>query len=502
MLDLEKRAGSVNMEKLNDQSFSGKTSNSMLVDHSRPIFGSLSGLPGTHLESPSFIFGTSSVNHQIPYGGSNEKRLKQHANSSSILKSSPALVIGPPAVGSGSSAPSNAPFNTLDFGSITTDTDMSGEKACGIKDPHSQLGSEHNLVFDSSQVNIHQERDDPISSISFLRKKEETLNKDCISNVALHHMLKVQSEPQTSNVSRDGFNLDLNVNESINSIEDSSEFVDHYNPAVDSPCWKGVPVTRSSPFDASDIVPEIRKLEVCNKSNVQAKQIFPLITGDNVASQKPNKNMIYHQFGCVENGSEFPSSISSVTNSAFGEQKSDDVARVGYHSETNRIKHSDDNHEHGSSSVGCSDLKTSAITKQNLQGDGLAPRNITETMQYISSHLPFPAENVVFPSLGDASSKLCKTSEGPATPTIDVLMLVSTIRNLSELLLFHCTSGSYQLKQKDIKAVQSVITNLTVCMSKNSEKMVPIQESTSSVKDTSDYVRELNDLHIHKVSCF
>lgn len=479
----------MNTEKLDDQSLLGKTSNFVPVDYSRPILGSLSGFPETHLESPSFIFGTNSGNNQIPYGGSNEKRSKHQANNStSILMSSSGLVIGPRAVGSSSSAPNNAPFKTLNFGSNTTGKDMPGNKACGIKDSHSQLSSEHNLVFESSQISVHLERDDPLSSVSFFSKKEDTLNKECITNDTLPDMLKVKSGLQTSNVSHDGFNLDLNVNENINSVEDSSESVDHYNPAVDSPCWKGVPVTRSSPFDASSVVPEMRKLEVCIKSNVQGKQTFPLNTGDKVFYQKPNeKNILYHQFGCSENVSEFPLNTSSVTNSEFGEQKSDDIARVGYHSETKGIKISDDSHEDGSRSIGCSDLKTSQITKQNLQRDGLTSENINETMQDSSSLLPFLVERVISPSVGDASSKLTKSNEGPSTPTVDVLMLVSTIRNLSELLMFHCTSGSYQLKQKDLEAVQSVINNLSVCLSKYSE-------------DTSDHPMELNDLHM--VSCF
>ncbi|PON83695.1 hypothetical protein TorRG33x02_205010 [Trema orientale] len=450
ILDSEKHSESVNTEKMNDQSFSGKTSNLIPAEYSRPIFGSLSGLPDTHLESPSFIFGKSSGNHQIPYGGSNEKRLKQHANNStSIVKSSPGLVIAPPAAGSGSSAPNNVLFKTFNLGSNSNDTDVSGKKACGIKDSHSQLSSEHNLVFDSSQLSIHLERDDPISLISFPRRKEETLNKECITDDTLHHMLKVKSGLQTSNVSHDGFNVDLNVNESINVVENSSECVDHYNPAVDSPCWKGVPVTRSSPFDASEVVPEMRKLEVCSKSNIQARQIFPLKTGDKVSSQKPNENITYHQFGYSENGSEFPLNISSVTNSAFGEQKLDNSERVGYQSET---KNSGDSDENGSRSMGCSDLKTSQITKQNIRGDGLTAKNVNEPMQYISSHLPFPVEHVVSPSVGDASPRLTKSNEGPSTPTLDALML-------------------------------------------NSEKMVPIQGSTSSENDTSDYPRELNDLH-------
>ncbi|XP_060963512.1 uncharacterized protein LOC133033014 isoform X3 [Cannabis sativa] len=466
----ETHSGYMNLDMMLNLSSTGKTSDFMPMDHSKPILGSFSGLQETHPESTSFIFGTNSGNHQIPYGGSNEKRLKQKVNSSaSTVKSSPVLVMGTPT--------NNIPFKTMNLGSNTTHAVVSSKKACDINDPHSQLSFGGNLCFDSSRF------DDPITSRSFFSKKDETLNKECITNDPSCQMLKVKSGVQTSNVSHDGFNLDLNANESINSVADSSESVEHFYPPVDSPCWKGV--ARSSPFVASEDVTEMRKPE---------KQTFPLNTCDKVSPEKAVENIKYHQFGCLENSSEIPLNLSSAINSETRERQSDDVANTNYCSETKVIKHSDDNNEHGRS-MGFPDSKTFQASKQDFQGDGLTSENNNETVQFDSSSLRFPVEHVSSPSDKDASSKLTKSNEGQSTPTVDVLMLVNTISNLSELLVSHCTSGLYNLKQKDLESVQSAINNLNVCVSNNSEKMIPTQEPTSSEKDTSDYPREQNDIH-------
>ncbi|XP_024025659.1 uncharacterized protein LOC21386167 isoform X2 [Morus notabilis] len=480
-LDSDKHGGSVNAENFNDKSFSGKTSNFLPADCSRSFLESLSGFPDSGLESPCFMIGTSS-GHQIPYGASNEKHLKQHATDSA--KSSPTPVIGPPVAGSGFSPSNNAPFKIVNLGSCKTDADMCSKKAPSFIDADGVKPA-----FDSSKLSIHLDIDDPASLGSYVTKNEEMLNKECISSDTLHHVLIPKSGPQTSNVPHEGFKLDLNTNENINSVEDSSENVDHYNHAVDSPCWKGVPATRSSPFDAS--VPETKRQEVFSNSNVQTKQIFQLNTGDKVSSQKRNDNMMCHEFGSPENGLEFPLNTSPAAKSTFSDRKSDDIVKIGSDLETKGIQHSNDIHEHGSRSTGCSDLKSSLNGEQNIQRNGLISENINEALQCVSPRLPFPMENIISSSVEDASTKLNKSNEGPSSPTIDVPVLVSTIRNLSELLLFHCTSGSYQLKQKDLETIQSMIDNLSVCASKNSEKTVSTQDSTSE-KYTSDYLGDKN----------
>ena len=362
----------------------------------------------------------------------------------------------------------------MSSGSDASDKDLSSKTVFSIKDTHSQLICDHKRAFNSSQLHIHLERDDPISLGSLLTKIDETSNKESISNDTFHHISNAKSGHRIPNLSHDRFNLDLNKNETFNSVQDPSEGVDHYNHAVDSPCWKGVPGTHSSPFDASEIVPDSKKINMFNNFNVQAKEVCQLTTGDEeVSSQKPNENTTYHEIGYQEHGLELPLNKSPDANSVFREQKSDDATEAGHHSETKGVQHSDDNHEYGSRSIG-----------------GPVIKNMKEAGQCVTSYLPIPVGSVE-----DAScTKLHNSNEGSSTPTIDVLGLVSTIHNLSELLLFHCTRGTYDLKQKDLVAVQNVINNLSACISKSAEKMAPIQV-TSSEKDNLDYLRELSKLH-------
>ncbi|KAJ6687416.1 hypothetical protein OIU74_016157 [Salix koriyanagi] len=51
----------------------------------------------------------------------------------------------------------------------------------------------------------------------------------------------------------DFFNLAMDGHEAIGSAENTSESLDHYNHAVDSPCWKGAPVSLLSAFEVSEV---------------------------------------------------------------------------------------------------------------------------------------------------------------------------------------------------------------------------------------------------------
>lgn len=500
--------GPVGAGKLDDKSFLGQNSNLVPIDYSRSLFESLSGFPETHRESTSKEFLPNSRNYQIPFSTTHEKKhLRQHDaspnNGTSISKSSPTPVIRPLATGSTSLTPSPALVKIVKIGS-DAGTDLCRNNPSTVKENRSPLASERKIFWDQNQLCIHLGRNNPIIWEPPLTKNEEKLN----SSDALNHMSKGKSGLQVSDLTPDEFNLDLNIIETIDSIEDSSETVDHHNPSVDSPCWKGASLTRFSPFEASGVaIPQqMKNLEACNSMNVEAKENFPFSHDNKVSSEKPSENMMYHESGCLENGLAFPKNICSVANSVFEENSSEDTVKSSCHLETRggkEFQHSDDTDGHGSRSIGYLDFKHSPTTQQGPE-DGLTSENIKGTLEHDSSHSHLPChdvvENVYSVPVEDAATKLAKSNRGQSTLTTDVQGLVDTLCSSSQQLLFHCKNGFSQLRQKDLNAVKSTIHNLSMCISNNVEKGIMKQELTSSQKSISGFLGGVNE--VHKVSCF
>ncbi|KAF3432725.1 hypothetical protein FNV43_RR23827 [Rhamnella rubrinervis] len=499
--------GPVSAGKLDDKSFLGPNSNLMPIDYSRSLFESLSGFPETHHESTSIEFLPNSRNCQVLFSTTTheKKHLRQHDaspnNGTSISKSSPAAVIRPLSVGATSLTPSPALVKIVNIGS-DAGTDLCRNNPSTVKENRSPLASEHKIFWDPNQLCMHLGRNNPIIWETPLTKNEDKLDSSDASN----HMSKGKSGLQTLNP--DEFNLDLNIIETINSIEDSSETIDHHNPSVDSPCWKGASLARFSPFEASGVaIPQqMKNLEACNSLNVQAKENFPFSRDNKVSSEKPSENIMYHESGCLENGLAFPKNICSVANSVFQEKTSDDTVKSSCHLDTRggkEFQRSDDTDGHGSRSIGYSDFKHSPTT-QHVVEDGLTSENIKGTLEHDSSHSHLPChdvvENVYSVPVEDAAINLAKSNGGESTLTTDVQVLVDTLCSSSQLLLSHYKNGFCQLRQKDLEAVKSTINNLSMCLSnhveKGIEKGILIQESTSSQKSVSGYLGGVNEVHM------
>ncbi|KAA8540105.1 hypothetical protein F0562_026797 [Nyssa sinensis] len=184
--------------QLNDKSFLAQNPSSTPVESSRTsVLGSTSILSESHLQVPSLESTTNSWNHQKPYNPLYEKCFQPldfgMTDHISITKSSPALVIRPPVIDTASSAPNTVPSETVNF----------------------------------------------IDNIVAVNSKE--FNG--------HNPSKIKA-PYCAN----GFTLAVDGAKAVSSVENFSESLDHYNPAVDSPCWKGAPTSHFSPFDVSKVV--------------------------------------------------------------------------------------------------------------------------------------------------------------------------------------------------------------------------------------------------------
>ncbi|KAK9292627.1 hypothetical protein L1049_020602 [Liquidambar formosana] len=525
--------GFVSTKQTDDKSFLSQNFKFIPDEFSRTsILGSSSIFPETHPQTPFLESIKNSWNSQKPYSASYGKCFRQHdlCLNESVTKSSPSLIIRPPTVGASSSASNTVPFTSKN----STGSDAAGKSEVfsrnnpsNVKDPLLSPGFEGKEIrLDTSRLSIHLETNEHnVADISSTKK--EIYSHKNFTKEGFDNLFKSRSEPEVPHISNtDGLSLALDVAEAINSVENSSRSLDQYNPAVDSPCWKGATAARFSPFEVSKAVtPQLlmKELEACNGSSLQGPQIFPLNTDDavRVFSQKLSENIEYQENVCVENGLPPPAKRPSVASYSFNEHGSDDAVKAGSCSTKPSCGYGfqffNDVHEPRredalpNNSKSDADYKPSNITQRSLEelkftserkhpsGTCVADTgiNLNDVSGDGLSHMPFHAmKHVLFPpsSGEDAPGNFARPHGGESIRKLDVQMLVKTMHNLSELLQFHCSNDVCALKEQDHETLKDVIKNLNACILTNAEQMTPTQESLFPQQGTSRFSGELTNL--------
>ncbi|XP_022945387.1 uncharacterized protein LOC111449638 isoform X2 [Cucurbita moschata] len=293
------------------------------------------------------------------------------------------------------------------------------------------------------------------------------------------------------------FSLDPKGIETATTTESSSESFDQYNLAsVDSPCWKGVPISQISPFQAFEIVTPSRTkmLEVYNSVNLSLSQVPPSTAEDTVKVivHEPNESTIG---SILEKGATSSPKMPSVFGSSLpAEQKSSNSVKAGefcskmgcFHPATSSVYEAfedggdfyssfsipQDKYKHNLESgkriahTSCTEKHADArLNSDNSSGNGL-------------NHLSFDAAEHV------------KAFHGESTSKVDIRILVDTLHSLSELLLAHCSNGLDALHQKDVISLETVMNNLDVCINS-----VGSQGSLSSEQRTSQSLEQFHQLH-------
>ncbi|KAF5442636.1 hypothetical protein F2P56_035275 [Juglans regia] len=479
------------------------------------------GAPSLLLEKPhkkySFEEITQMYEGQVPCIASHEKHIRQcnasMSGSASCETSSPSLAIRPPDVDTSMSAPNTGPLEDMNFGTDVTDPNACGNSPSYANESFPLLGSKNKVRFDTSQLRMHLDTNDSISMESLSLKNEELSKKKEISEDALDQVFKPKSGFQISRTSSDGFNLTLDP------IENSSESLDYYNPVVDSPCWKGAPVICFPPFEASEAIGSqyMRKIESCNSSDCKVPKVFPLAIDNAVkfSSQNPNEKTMY-----VGRGLAPAPKGPSDANSLFRDPRSDGSLNANDGSFLSKscydytVQHTDsicepwEDHALPSMSTVGSDLTLSLTRQQNFESSKMIPeKHSSETCvedpgSSISDATSSP--DVSFYSSGyglsssssveDSSAKLTELHEPDSTPKIDVQMLINIMRNMSDLLLFHSSNDSLELKDGDCEVLKDVIFNLHRCILKDGEQMTATRESIFPQQGTSQYLEDLPKL--------
>ncbi|KAF2299551.1 hypothetical protein GH714_032513 [Hevea brasiliensis] len=413
------------------------------------------------LRAPS-LKAVNSWNHQMPYSASHEKCFRKHDASlsdiSKVKNSSPTVVIRPPDTSS---------FRNMNNSSDEDNKDFASNNLSCVKEPHPFISSECNVCFDASQVRFQLEQNDQVISEFSSAKKEELSSNRSFSVETSDHLSWEKYGIQVPHRSPDGFNLVIDKNESINPIKNYSESFDHYNSAVDSPCWKGAPVSHFSESEVSDVVTsqKMKKLEACCGSNLQVHQIFSLNANDaaKISPEKFSESSVQHDGWAMESCLAASLKRPLVANLLHSEGI-DDAVKSGPH-DTNPSSF------HG---VQISDdaLPNKAIDNS----DHKSPYNdqkCCEEVKWTSEKNCAPREHVLRspPSADDAPAKLTKSHGGESTQKMYVRTLIDTIMNLSELLVFHFSNDTCEMKEDDYEALKDVINNLDLCVLKNVERM-------------------------------
>lgn len=487
----ENRTGSLSTGQLPDNSFLVQNRRSIPVESLKTqIMGTGSMLSECRAQAASVDPATVSWNHQNPYSPY-EKQFKLFDSCmndcASVTKSSPALSIRPPAVGTPISAPHTGSSRSVDIGNITVngeDTDNQDKKSGG------QDG-----CLDGNQFSFLVERKENNLYVASSSTKEEMSNKLLTKN-ASGHTFKAGSGFHVSDINvPDGLSLTVESNEAAKSTANSSE-------SLDSPCWKGAPAAHFSSFDVFEAVNPshfMKKLEACNGLSHQGIHTYPTYS-DSVKAASTE--------------------VSSDTNLPTKEQKSDDAVKGGSDCAKHRsskvvqsfndIKKQRNKYELPNKSKCDSDSKHAQTKQLGLQENSLTSQRIlksgaglvgTEKRTNDASENGFVAFDSVesvscLTSSREVAAMLEKTRGRESIPKMDIQMLVKAMHNLSELLLFHCSGDGCALNKQDSEALEHVIGNLDACLSKKIVHITPTQEPTISQKGTSPKLGVLSDLHM------
>ncbi|XVF12776.1 hypothetical protein REPUB_Repub08aG0148700 [Reevesia pubescens] len=474
-LGREKQVGPPSIEKLDYNPVLGQNLSFMPVDCLKTsVIGSNSALPETDMQH------STTPSDSIP-----------------AMKSSPGVVIRPAAGGACSSASDTVPFKNVNTGINGTETNFLGNNPYYVKEPHYLLNFGSKNECDPSQLSFNLDGNCYLSGESSAKNTEKLSTSNMASKDASDHLFRAKSGVTFSDINPDNFSLALDNNEPVVAVENSLESLDHYNPPVDSPCWKGAPASYNSPFGSSEpfSVQLVKKLEACDGSNGQALKFIPVNTANVVKlpSGKSGEIRMTFENGNVEDGSVSSLKLPSVSIPSSREHQPDGAAKAGsYHQKTSaacEIKFSDDASEWKKDYVLFNKSvdeveKTSCTIQQSLVEGRLTSENfhisengvadlemkINDASGCGSYHMSCHAVknlSCVPSCVEDVSTKHSKFLGKESVSNSSISVLVDTMHNLSELLLYHCSNETWELKEQALNSLEKVINNLDKCMSKN-----------------------------------
>ncbi|KAE8678245.1 Detected protein of unknown function [Hibiscus syriacus] len=497
----ESKVGPPDIETLDYSPVLGQNFSYMPVDYLKTsVIGPSSAPPESNLQVPP-LNPVNVKNNQVPLSTSYEKPVRQLSNAPSdipVLKSSPGVVIRPAAADACPLVSHAVPFKNFDSGINRNDTILTGNNLSSVNEYHYLLNFGSKNDSDPSQPSSHLDGNSYLSGESSASRSEKLSTSNMASKDASDLLFREKSGDASSRVTPNNFSLALNDTEPVTAMENSLESSDHFNPHVDSPCWKGAPYSHISPFESSEpvSVQPVNKLEVWDGSTGQALNFIPTNAANTVKLPSGKQNKIATT---VEHGNMEHDLVSSLTFPSFSiplfKEHSDDVGKTGSNQKKTGsacgIKFSQDAREQKKDFVLFNkpvDMieRASCNIQQSLAEGRLASKNVPTSETGVayhertsdvsgcgSSHMSCHAVKDLscFPSsVEDISTNHSKCLGQEPVSNSSISVLLSTMQNLSELLLYQYLNETCELQDKDIKSLEKIIKNLDTCMPKNTEK--------------------------------
>ncbi|KAI3457925.1 hypothetical protein Pfo_014588 [Paulownia fortunei] len=418
----------------------------------------------------------------------------------SVMRSSPAVVIRPPPVTNGNlgqSIVSRKPARSDNVGgghSVDFDhSNPSKRKDSGLK-PSSEIKEDS---FETNLFNFSMLGNGFISSTSVKELQNPMLSRD-----PFDRKIKTRFGSQLPDINvLGGFAMACDNVQVVNSTEDSSDFIDHHNPAVDSPCWKGAPSSQISPFDveAGNSNHVKKKLDECYGFDHEEHQNLPSIVDSNrVFSEKVGEGNKNNENECARNGVvlALERTLDAICSSKEQNVLDDANGRVWISTMTSSkgVEISDDANMPRKESGLLNNLTSGFDMKVSDTKDLIGEEGAGMTLNDVSEGgavAVHAAEKVL---ASPASQEDATESTIPPDPKLNVPTMIKAIHNLSELLLFHLSSDTCSLEEENTGTLKHIISNLDSCLSKKIIQATNKPEPNNPVGDTSEKLGESRDV--------
>lgn len=490
-------------------SIQGSTSASLDTDHDN------------HLK-----FVTDSASYHAPYNASADRLMVQHGI--------------PSLVDAGSSAPVSGPYVGSSVCNFAAGGNIGGNDITNVKETYHMTSPRSSGCFDSGHIGMHLKKDESTSANNVM------LPDGHVATGVFDFIFNAGNEFQNPPSSLNNLSLGFSTDEGVNSK--SFDNVDKCNLAVDSPCWKGVPPTHFHSFDYSETLypgrsqsnkenfslnfegPRNLHLDASNISEISsanskrnqidsetvrslelmegAKLFLPHTSRVRTAPEIDSETD-YLEKGLADSSTKFlVANLSSEGNNLDGPAsmrcfESKTIYDFG-------LQHLEDNSEMTENDVPSNkstyDSESRFSHEQQIMEEKMSPKqhslsgvcvdgemNGNKYLKYLASHAAEPTPSLSSSSVG-ARTSIEESAVKASTPKINIQILVDTMKNLSELLLFHCLNDARELKETHRSVLSYVIGNLNTCASKNAGQMFPVQQCAFPHPNSTKYVGESSEL--------
>lgn len=480
----------VRMEHADNKSFLAQNIRSLPFDSvtsiSSPCFTISESLP----TGPCLQSSKNSSNYQNSYNsyGKGNQPINSCFNPPvATTKSSPTLVIRPPSVGTGlalQKSTSRKRVDIVDAASVHLNEGLGNKSLSRGKEPQVLQNSEgQEGSFFTRKLKNHKDETNKLFSLPSSVEEgppSKVQNKD-----ALSPFLWMNAGSQFPNVNTlDGSSFSGESVLGIKSSENFADGLDNHNPAVDSPCWKGAPSSHFTIFDAAETDsshPFKKKTDECHHMDLQVNATFlPLRDPFRSPSEKMGQDKVHHEHGsaATEHVSVDMTKIIPSLISNEGVQVCEESSKAG--EEYNPLNNSNRDSLmkfFGNKQLGI-EGSNFAIRKTDLEDAAVETVMTVNDISEGGAVAVRAAENVLCsPSSEESASEQVKSHKSAATPQMDVRTLINTMQNLSDLLVFCCSSDKCALKEQEHEALKHVISSLDSLLSQGMEYMTRQEES-------------------------